>query len=979
VDVAALQEYLGLVASVPGGLYEALMYTLTHKIDPAALQQRLLPYLQRLAGLADPAPPTPAGRRHLLQGPQGSGTASPSAGLGGRGGSSSNTSSLGSGGGSSSSSSGQNLSSGGGGSSGSSSSSGPLPVQELQQLLAGLADPSTRQDALGQLATALGQALGAAAGEPLPSSSAATGTPAQGPAPASGATEEGGGAGGDAEPDPGPVAALLAELLGQLAQLSSDPGTIPDLASQLLAQVDPAQLQQLLQPIIAGLLQGYTPLLPGNTSQAEQQQQVQQQAQQLAALAGPLVVGMLQAGSTADLSGLLGGLGALRSAQGVVSNLLARMRQPPVTLLFNASSYHAFMAAYTDIHQALANIDLQAMGAGWGGAVQADWPLLTSHGSQGLLQLSSAALTGGNKYSKASRYLRVANHPLPLTHKEHLAIDTFLSILAAIFCMIPFCYLAGAYCVSPVTEGRNGARALQVGAGCPRYCYWAGSLVWDLAMHGAVSIVSLATFAAFGDASTTGSGQQALATLLLLFGFGCGCVPLTYCMSLGFDSPSAAQARPCRGHRAAGPWGGHRAAGGCRVVSVSAINFVLGFIFVVGSQTMQVGTVGDGAGVGAVGREEWGRAGQGEGGASLSARPSSVWPCTSAACCRPSTWVGDAQPSQHQTSPCLPRPACPTACYRSMWRLLCAWPPAGEGLINLSTYNLLSMLTKDLTPQDSGQRGSLDSIIPDDAIPTGQIPHSPFQWDMVGRNLAALYGSSLAFFLLLLLLDAVRTSPAARSKAALAAWALIVPLPYALWLGCALPLRALLRALPRHRRPRAVSSWPLSFKDDLATHLQLSHIWGVTWLRSHGALLGGQKSDLADPSHLGQAGGEGVGYREGGEEERESDTQALLPPLSSRTRLQRNSLSRPLSRQEGEEGTSSHTVHITASGGVGGGAAGRGSSWGKQGGQAQQPGKSGVQGEGEEEEDVDVREERRRVEDRLAVEQDALCIRHLSK
>lgn len=41
------------------------------------------------------------------------------------------------------------------------------------------------------------------------------------------------------------------------------------------------------------------------------------------------------------------------------------------------------------------------------------------------------------------RYIRVTNHPLPLTNREHLAIDTFLSILAAIFCMIPFCYLAG--------------------------------------------------------------------------------------------------------------------------------------------------------------------------------------------------------------------------------------------------------------------------------------------------------------------------------------------------------------------------------------------------------------------------------------------------------------------------------------------------------------------------------------------------------
>lgn len=40
--------------------------------------------------------------------------------------------------------------------------------------------------------------------------------------------------------------------------------------------------------------------------------------------------------------------------------------------------------------------------------------------------------------------------------------DTFLSILAAIFVMIPFCYLAGAFCVAPVTESRSGARALQV-------------------------------------------------------------------------------------------------------------------------------------------------------------------------------------------------------------------------------------------------------------------------------------------------------------------------------------------------------------------------------------------------------------------------------------------------------------------------------------------------------------------------------------
>jgi hypothetical protein len=33
---------------------------------------------------------------------------------------------------------------------------------------------------------------------------------------------------------------------------------------------------------------------------------------------------------------------------------------------------------------------------------------------------------------------------------------------------------AGAYTVSPVSEARNGARALQMGAGCPRLAYYSG-------------------------------------------------------------------------------------------------------------------------------------------------------------------------------------------------------------------------------------------------------------------------------------------------------------------------------------------------------------------------------------------------------------------------------------------------------------------------------------------------------------------------
>ncbi len=49
------------------------------------------------------------------------------------------------------------------------------------------------------------------------------------------------------------------------------------------------------------------------------------------------------------------------------------------------------------------------------------------------------------------------------TQRESLAIDTFLSILAAIFCMIPFCYLAGGSAMYSCSDPRvchqcHGAR-----------------------------------------------------------------------------------------------------------------------------------------------------------------------------------------------------------------------------------------------------------------------------------------------------------------------------------------------------------------------------------------------------------------------------------------------------------------------------------------------------------------------------------------
>ena len=67
---------------------------------------------------------------------------------------------------------------------------------------------------------------------------------------------------------------------------------------------------------------------------------------------------------------------------------------------------------------------------------------------------------------------------------------------------------AGAYAISPVIERASSAQHLQLASGCPSAAYWAGSFAWDMVSHLAVTLLSLAIFAAYGDEATIGSLDQ---------------------------------------------------------------------------------------------------------------------------------------------------------------------------------------------------------------------------------------------------------------------------------------------------------------------------------------------------------------------------------------------------------------------------------------------------------------------------------------
>ncbi len=63
-----------------------------------------------------------------------------------------------------------------------------------------------------------------------------------------------------------------------------------------------------------------------------------------------------------------------------------------------------------------------------------------------------------------------------------------MQVLAALFVLVPFCYLSGSFTINPVTEASSQARHLQLLSGCPPLIYWAGFYVSALLCSPAVMI-----------------------------------------------------------------------------------------------------------------------------------------------------------------------------------------------------------------------------------------------------------------------------------------------------------------------------------------------------------------------------------------------------------------------------------------------------------------------------------------------------------
>jgi ABC-type multidrug transport system ATPase subunit len=154
-----------------------------------------------------------------------------------------------------------------------------------------------------------------------------------------------------------------------------------------------------------------------------------------------------------------------------------------------------------------------------------------------------------NLYSQCSESpegakFTITNHPLPLTVTQSLEIRTILSLFAALFILIPYCYIPAAFVVFVVKERACKSKHLQLVSGVRISMYWVATYMFDCFLFSILSVLIMITFAWYGSASAevfVGSLEAFFATLVITLLYGFSSLPFGYILSRGFNNHTTAQ------------------------------------------------------------------------------------------------------------------------------------------------------------------------------------------------------------------------------------------------------------------------------------------------------------------------------------------------------------------------------------------------------------------------------------------------------
>ena len=131
-----------------------------------------------------------------------------------------------------------------------------------------------------------------------------------------------------------------------------------------------------------------------------------------------------------------------------------------------------------------------------------------------------------------------------ISSMQSVEIQTILSILAAIFLLIPFGYIPGAFIVFLVKERISKSKHLQLVSGVDMTSYWISSYIWDLSLFGFLTFLVMMVFLMYGTESAkvyVGNVESFFATATVIFGYGCSVMPFSYLMAGNSKNSGSAQ------------------------------------------------------------------------------------------------------------------------------------------------------------------------------------------------------------------------------------------------------------------------------------------------------------------------------------------------------------------------------------------------------------------------------------------------------
>ena len=207
------------------------------------------------------------------------------------------------------------------------------------------------------------------------------------------------------------------------------------------------------------------------------------------------------------------------------------IEHPPLTIMHNTTFFHSLPILVAEIAQARWNMNR--------------WRT----------ELNAGVTV--NNLSQVRYHLY--NHPLPMTAVDSLRTKTYLTLFAALFILIPFCYLPASFVLFVVKERTVKSKHLQFVSGLNPNIYWLSTWAWDVTNFIAIAISVMLVMIAYQHPQFAGSFEAISATFLLFFQYGLAAIPLSYCYSFCFGNYTSAQ------------------------VGIAGLNFLTGFVLIIAS------------------------------------------------------------------------------------------------------------------------------------------------------------------------------------------------------------------------------------------------------------------------------------------------------------------------------------------------------------------------------------------------------------